>query len=132
MTRFLPGATSFKSWSSVRFEIILFALSKTSRHELIATCTDNWCDVTVITPLFRSMSIACVAPGARSSLWRRRARGLSNGHRRRGFLTKEPPSPGLKFRSSVDRDTRSCDPARRVRRQERDHVCDIFRLADSL
>src|ERR1700684_4278576 len=48
MTRFFLGATSFKSWSSVRLESVFFALSKTSRHELIATCTDNSCEVTVI------------------------------------------------------------------------------------
>src|SRR5712671_1194783 len=32
MTRFFPGATSFKSWSSVRFESVLFTLSRTSHH----------------------------------------------------------------------------------------------------
>src|SRR5580700_7061833 len=45
MRRFLPGATSLKSWSSGRLENILLALSTTSRQELIATCTDNLWDV---------------------------------------------------------------------------------------
>src|SRR3984893_7473322 len=45
MRRFFPGATSFKSSSSVRLENILLALSTTSRQELIATCTDNLLDV---------------------------------------------------------------------------------------
>ena len=34
-----------KAGRAVRFESALLALSKTSRHELIATCTDNLCDV---------------------------------------------------------------------------------------
>src|SRR5260370_6071390 len=45
MRRFFPGATSFKSWSWVRAENILSVLSKTTRHELIATFTDNCWDV---------------------------------------------------------------------------------------
>src|ERR1700675_623207 len=52
MRRFLPGATSFKSSSSVRLENILLALSTTSRQELIATCTDNLWDVIVISLFF--------------------------------------------------------------------------------
>ena len=34
-----------KAGRAVRFESVLLALSKTTRHELIATCTDNLCDV---------------------------------------------------------------------------------------
>src|ERR1700730_6073991 len=62
MSRFFPGATSFKSSSSVRLENILLALSTTSRQELIATCTDNLWDVICNKPLFRSLSILCAAP----------------------------------------------------------------------
>src|SRR5258708_31496955 len=53
MRRFFPGATSFKSWSWVRAENILSVLSKTTRHELIATFTDNCWDVILKLPLFR-------------------------------------------------------------------------------
>src|SRR6202171_1559841 len=52
MRRFFPGATSFKSSSSVRLENILLAFSTTSRQELIATCTDNLWDVIVINLFF--------------------------------------------------------------------------------
>src|ERR1700681_1158141 len=59
MRRFLPGATSFKSSSSVRFENILSALSTTSRQELIATCTDNLWDVIVISLFFGPVHPLC-------------------------------------------------------------------------
>src|ERR1700694_3101604 len=52
MRRFLPGATSFRSSSSVRLKNIWLALSTTSRQELIATCTDNLWDVIVISLFF--------------------------------------------------------------------------------
>src|SRR6202795_4257971 len=52
MRRFLPGATSFKSSSSVRLENILLVLSTTSRQELIATCIDNLLGVILISLFF--------------------------------------------------------------------------------
>jgi hypothetical protein len=39
------SATFSKAGRPVRFESVLLALSKTSCHELIATCTDNLFDV---------------------------------------------------------------------------------------
>src|SRR6266404_9123720 len=40
--------------------------------------------------------------------------------------------PPLEFRSTVDRDTGPCNPARRVRSQERNHLGNVLRLSDSL
>src|SRR5258708_28386157 len=66
MRRFFPGATSFKSWSWVRAENILSVLSKTTRHELIATFTDNCWDVILKFPLFQvQYPLTCGADAVR-------------------------------------------------------------------
>src|SRR6266481_4473877 len=69
MRRFFPGATSFKSWSGVRVENILSALSSTSRHELIATFTDNCWDV-IETPSLPSSVSGSLAVPMRCDLFR--------------------------------------------------------------
>src|SRR5712671_4415580 len=90
MRRFLPGATSFKSWSSVRFESVLLALSKMSRHELIATCTDNLSAVTGISPLFRCLSFMQPRQSA-ISLALGRLLDFQSGHRQTS--SSEVPLP---------------------------------------
>src|SRR4029077_2114793 len=67
MTRFFPGATSFKSSSSVKFENVLPARSATSFQELIATFTDSCWDVIESTSLVRVVCELQIAFSAISS-----------------------------------------------------------------
>src|ERR1700733_13463331 len=78
MRRFLPGATSFKSWSSGRFKSVLFALSKTSRHELIATFTDNSCEVTVIRLSFNPAK-SLPQKSREETVWAQNISGVAQG-----------------------------------------------------
>ena len=68
-------------------------------------------------------------PAARRTEKRDRRPARACEIRRHDSLLGTPP---LEFRSTVDRDTGPCNPARRVRSQERNHLGNVLRLSDSL